>query len=594
MKMSQRSKRTLVLSSICVFFITVYCLLHSTRDIINETYNPLTYRYAVPRTEEPQRSEVPPLLDHDELSNRLNTQRHRCSVYTFFNDEQVTRLSIQEQQYHKTMLRKFITLYHSLGFNIHVMHHRDATQNENMSRMMARASNAKVNDNYLRLLAWQTKLKETGEVGGLYSDYEIFPTSGFKLEKLYRDKMGQFTLMDDYEFQVMMSDSNGIDSLIRSLAEKRTDFEIFETGELSGVFADYTLATWRKLLNTNDLRQVMDEVPKYLNKHLHRWRLSQFDTITIVDPVTLSDHYFSRSIFQTLKSLLHCPNALFPPPTNKFMAKFEKDILPHLPARLSMDSHVTTQRENTKALTELMKPHIFECKKQWRVEVSSELVRAEKQLTFVTVPHPVSVSAALHFNDKHTITSDELVHTKRRDMVTDMLKVSLDEVVNDTSILFFNAELLSTKGFVLALGLHLGFSIPAVNDQWGLEFHDLSTAFNEIINEEYTISEGEFKRKMDSVKALVQHYESPHSYVINQRQSEAKMKEYRAKIKASNKYDTVSDLEQRVLNTQSFESRHDPVVDIAEMWNPQDTQLWWLVQSLRFVDEHVYQLMSRW
>jgi hypothetical protein len=538
-----------------------------------DTYDPSTYQKSTHDHHSQKSTEIQPLIQDEYLSQRLNRAKDRF-IYTFFNDELIGKLSHKEQAFHKQMLKKFIILYHSMGVGVHICHSKDSISNSNWKEFK------ETNNNHLKLLALQEKMNANEDTFAFYSDYTLFPMNGDWLQKL---RYNQFTLSSDYEFEVMLTDKNGLERLMQSLLHNTRDLQIMETNELNGIFADYSLETWRKLMNTNDLGMVLEQIPRALNGHLRHWRLGQYDTIAIVDPITLNDHYFSRPMLQTIKSVLQCESSMYPPPLKSFVKKFENDILPELGLRTNVDS-MELREQNSRKLKDLMRPYVVGCNDHLRIEVSSELDDGSKTLNMVSIPHPLSIASAMHLTDKHIITNAELISSKH-DLLDQLLQ--LDKVSNS---ILFNSEFITIQNFIESLELFLGFEMKPINDPQGFQFNDLSKAFKDIIGQQFALSENEFKDKMDSAKKLVVKYEEPLPYVINQRQTEEKLQQYRDDLKKDKAKG--ADLEQKVLKTQMFESRHDPIVDIAEIWNPRDTGLWWLVKNLRYVDQEIIKALA--
>ena len=630
--LSSKVKRSLFVSGLSLSLCLTGFLLfynadrnHLFQPAEHDTYDPLTYKMSLPSGDESNTAathnkgedeqshvhleNILPLVRHGDIMQRLNSGQNGGSVYTFFNDAIISRLSPQEQEYHKTMLKKFIQLYHSLGFNVHILNYIDAVINPNATRLMSQMSiNEQAKAVILSMLAWQAKLQENGDTeGGLYSDYEIFPMSNEQsLNQLTSTKMNSLTTLKGYGYRLMVSDITGVDNFIESLLENDTTApKAFETDQYNSVFADYSINTWRKLLNTDNLRFLIDEIPKILNAHLHRWRLARYDTVTVVDTISIGSHYFSKPILLAVKSLLKTSEHehIYPIPTISFVERFVVEIMDALPWRTSMDTSQYDQERSLKQMQELLKPFIHDHQKNWNVEIVSSLDMNDndKNLKLVSIPHPLSLGTAIDLNTKGMVTSSRMSSMNQHDFFSQHLVDSQNVedlksyMVKDHSTIVFNSETLSTKQFTHAIALNLGFDIDGVSDEWGVEYQDKAKPLNEVLKQELTISEGDFKMKMEMARNLVTHYESPNSYTETQRQSEETLKTYRDKMKNTpNSYGIADDLESKLDDLSYSEIRHDPMVDFAELWNPNDTELWWLAKSLRYIDEVVATSLANW
>ncbi|CDR44948.1 CYFA0S16e00342g1_1 [Cyberlindnera fabianii] len=603
----------LVLFTISVISLLAY-FLKPSHNLPLDTYNPLTYNKEQSRPKDTTDKyakflePVTPLFGDDELNKRLHhNPDSKGLVYTFFNDDKIRRLSLHEQKFHRTMLRKWALLYQSLGFSVIILHYNDAVAHSKM-RAMANSrvlfsKNDLINENYLKLLAWSYRMSQqpraTGK-GALYVDYTIFPvTSRIEKLKVESPKIKQFQLISDYEFQVMLSDKQHIDELIDALIQKNRDFDIVESPGYGDLFADYSIGVWRKLLHTNNVKVVVDTVPGILDKHIRMWRMAKYSAVNIVDPMALGDHYFIRPILQSIKSVLKCEDSLYPHPTRNFINLFDRDIAPHLPDRPSADSDIETIKTSEKVIHDLIAPHKVPCEQTaWSISITNGLTLEPRTINLITVPHPLSSASVLKSEEKRMVTGTDLSTLKECNVISKQLTESTksDNRLRYYSIhrgnsIFFPSELLTVECFAHSLSLFLGFDIPAINDQWGMEYDDRSTSYSELSGKSFTISEGELKWKLESVRSLISNYEAPVPFVINQRQSEMRLKQYRDDLKLIKEPEKVAD-PKIVLQTQHFESRHDPVVEIAEIWNQQDAELWWDVRSVRWIGERLWKLLS--
>lgn len=618
-KLNQKSLSRLLTSTIIsVTLVLIYLLVFRNNDMdytaIYNTYNPATFRNTFGGTSDDSDNQfkfvpIENLFHDEELQKRLNNDMNNfCPVFTFFNDEKIRKLSIEEQNFHKTMLKKWIMLYDSLGFKVNILHYNDAVSNPKMDEFVNKRilfnKNNQINENYMKLLAWENKslqMDPESGISGFYSDYTIFPMVGHSsvlsdLRLTCKDFQG-FTLFEDYDFQLITSDSSSISKILDSLISKNRDFEILETDKFNSIFADYSLKTFAKLLNNKNIKTLVEKIPKILDQHLRAYRLTnRFSKINIVDPLALSDHYFFRPIFSILRTLTKCEEFIITPPTKHFLKNFEKNLKERLPDPITPDSDLEYVTRMDKLLEELYSSSKTAtrnmCSNDLEVEITNELNFDSKALNLISIPHPISVLSALKYNQKNVFISEEIVSIEQNNFLTTLLSKNfknIEDLYNiikniDLNYYFFNFETMTPDSLRHELSIILGFELDKITDSSPVRYNDASKFLNEIVDENMILSQGELMRKLDNVKQLVSKYGEPMSYVINQRQSNSKIQELRDRLKNWNQLEKPTD-PAKILETQHFESRHDPIVEISENYNKLDSSIWHLVKNVRFIDD---------
>lgn len=614
------SKRVQISSIVSVALVLLYVLIFRNDELdytaIYNTYNPATFRNSLSSINHGDDSKdelklvpIENLFHDEELQKRLNNDLNNfCPVYTFFNDEKIRKLSIEKQRFHKTMLKKWVMLYHSLGFKVNILHYNDAITNPKMDDFVTKKilfnKNNQINENYMKLLAWENRSLQTDQSpGGFYSDYTIFPmishSSVLKDLKLNCQDIEGFTLFEDYDFQLIRSDRNSISKILESLISKDKDFEILETAKFNDIFADYSIRTFSKLMNSKNIKTLTERIPKILDQHLRAYRLTnRFAKINVVDPLALSDHYFFRPVFSIFKTLTKCESFIISPPTKHFLKKFENDIKEKLPDPITPDSsldYITKMEKLLEGLYSSQKMIRGACSHDMEVQITNELSFESKALNLISIPHPISVLSAIKYNDKNVFLSEEIASVEQNNFLTTLLSKNFKEVKdleniiksNELSYYFFNFETMTPDSLRHQLSINLGFELERITDSEPVRYHDASTFLNEIIDESMILSQGELMRKLENVKQLVDRHSEPMSYVINQRQSDSKIQELRDRLKDWNKLEKPTD-PSKILETQHFESRHDPIVEISENFNKLDSSVWHLVKNVRFVDDMKY------
>lgn len=617
------TKRLVTSSIVSTIVVVIYLIIFKRGDMdyttIYNTYNPATFKNSLgsnTKYEDKDQFQLQPIdnLFNDEiLQNRINNDLNNfCPVFTFFNDEKIRKLSIEEQKFHKTMLKKWVMLYNSLGFKANVLHYNDAVTNPKMESFVSKKilfnKNNQINENYMKLLAWENKSSQLGESAGFYSDYTIFPmvshSSALDDLRLKCQNFKEFTLLDDYDFQLIISDQDSITNILESLISKNKDFQILETDKYSDLFADYSIKTFQKLMNSRNTKTITERIPKILDQHLKANRLlNKFTKINIVDPLALSDHYFFRPVFSLFKTLTQCSqDSIPPPPTKTHLKRFDKEIKEKLPDPITPDSGLEYITKVEKFMEELYKNQNIQrgkCTQDLQITVTNELNFDPKALNLISVPHPISILSALKYNKKNVFISGDIVNIEQNNFLTTQLSENFKSPQDlkpliknkDLNYIFFNFESMTPDTLRNQISMNLGFEIGRIRDSSPVKYADQSKYLNEIINENMILSQGELMRKLDNVKALVARYGEPMSYVINQRQSDAKIQELRQRLREWDKIEKTTDTE-RILETQHFESRHDPIVEISENYNKLDATLWHLIKNVRYIDDVEYKELT--
>lgn len=605
--------------------MVIYLIIFKRGDMdyttIYNTYNPATFKNSFNSNskyedkEQFQLQSIDNLFNDELLQKRINNDLNNfCPVFTFFNDEKIRKLSIEEQKFHKIMLKKWIMLYNSLGFKANVLHYNDAITNPKMESFISKKilfnKNNQINENYMKLLAWENKSSQLGESAGFYSDYTIFPmvshSSALDDLRLKCQDFNEFTLLNDYDFQLIISNKDSITNILENLISKNKDFQILETDKYNDFFADYSIKTFQKLMNSKNTKTITERIPKILDQHLKSNRLlNKFTKINIVDPLAMSDHYFFRPIFSLFKTLTYCSqDSIPPPPTQNHLKKFEKEIKDKLPDPITPDSGLEYITKVEKFMEDVYKNQFSniqrgKCLKDLEITVTNELNFDPGALNLISIPHPISVLSALKYNKKNVFISDEIVNIEQNNFLTTQLSGNF-KTTNDLiqliknkelNYIFFNFEFMNLNSLKNQISINLGFDLGRITDSSPVKYSDQSTYLNEIINENMILSQGELMRKLDNVKSLVAKYGEPMSYIINQRQSDAKIKELRERLKKWDQIEKTIDTE-RILETQHFESRHDPIVEISENYNKLDASLWHLVKNVRYIDDVEYKELS--
>jgi len=585
---------------------------------IYNTYNPTTFRNSFNGQNfnsgnDNQQFKLLPienLVKDEEITKRINNDLNNfCPVFTFFNDEKIRKLSIEEQKFHKIMLQKWIMLYNSLGFKANVLHYNDAVTNPKMEEFINKKilfnKNHQINENYMKLMAWENKSLALGEKAGFYSDYTIFPmisqSSILNDLKFNCQDFQNFTLLDDYDnFQLMTSNLESISKILDGLINKNKDFEILVTDKYNDIFADYSIKIFSKLMNSKNIKTITERIPKILNQHLRTYRLSnKFKKINIVDPLSLSDHYFFRPIFSIFKTLTHCEDVLIPPPTKTYLKRFEKEIAGRLPDPITPDSGLDYVQKVEKLMDEFFGAQQLtrgKCPKEApTILITNELKFDTKSLNLISIPHPISVLSALKFNKNHFFKSEDIASIEQNNFLTTLLSGNFKSVEDlkpliknkELNHVFFNFESMTPEILRHELSIFLGFDLERIIDSTPVRYGDGSKDLDEIIGEKIIQSQGDLERKLDNVKQLIVKYNEPMPYVINSRQSDSKIQEFKENLKKWNQLEKTTD-PSKILESQHFESRHDPIVEISENFNKLDASIWHLVRNVRYVDNIKY------
>lgn len=669
----RKQRKNIIISSVIFLFLlaSIVCTYSSNNKKSYTVYNPLTYQHhhqhSNKKSSTASSQTDPDLLgSSSSLAKLINNDVSRAAkstftIYTFFNEDRISQKSKEEQKFHKTLLKYWITWYQHMGFQIQLLNYQDAVDNPMFVAMKTAGQlmneKGQIIEKNLRLLAWEANIaKEQGE-GGVFIDYSLFLDLRHleELRSLKRNELQKFVTYDGSS-RILSTNRGSLVNLISTYLTNSEGVHDIIHADSSSIspswFLDYSYPAISMLINTENPRFLYNFIPKLINHQLRHIKLSTIKEFQIVDLVSIADHHFVQPLVRSVNSLIRSSplseNAFFskvPLPTydnlNKFIdfkANRGNQNYNKLPAKVTMDDPFNRIKSNNEYLLKIYEqlfPKFKMPSPQIRIVnklPSLDDKNKEEQkgvVNLVSWPHSLNVLTVLDHTNIEVLDGEGIVEFPLRDHITSQVNIDnnnnnkkqqLKNLISKNDQTFFynfetNLQNLETRDAARLLNQQLSIS-------FGIFDLDLSPYNTEQQQQEKELIHG--NRLIDSSSTI---YESLHltpeltplqilfklqqiqknyfqykevnqrPFKINPRQSPESLNQLRAKLRSDpySKSAIIIDTEQLsklFSQNEMFEAKRDPLIEIAENFNSEDTEIWYFIKNLKFLDQRKYTLIE--
>ncbi|KAH3674611.1 hypothetical protein WICMUC_003157 [Wickerhamomyces mucosus] len=543
------------------------------------------------------------------------------------------------------MLRYWINWHQSLGFNLQIIHYNDSLNHLDFKFFdqngLLLNKKDQINENYLKLLGWDYKMDQNNnndnEIGILMDYTRFFTNIDNKLSQIINSiiQSNKFIMFD--EFNLLSSDYKSLKNLIKNIKNKE-QIQIYQDDYLNDLILNYSLNSISNFTNSNNFKNLFDKIPTILINHLKYLKFQQFSNkLNLIDMISIADHYFINEILSIIKSLIS-PNLseidqLIPLPTLTNLQKLLKikQNYQHqqqqqkktsqwgkFPDKLTPDSSIDLIELNNQFLLGNY-PIFFKMLKfkEISIEILNNIPKNFQQknhLNIIIFPHPLSTISAINYNDHRIVNNEDILKFKHRNILSNLLfenNYDLDAIKNlikndkFRNLLFINFESSIKENYLInlnnQLSIFLGiYNLNLQNDYFGLNFKDNSKSIDEILsNLNLVSSQIEIIKKLNKIRNLINSNENQRPFIINQRQSLTKLQTLQNNLYKINQIKSplegIDDIEElkQLLKTQMFEERYDPILEISENWNEIDSNIWYYIKNLRYLDLKIYKYLEQ-